>query len=275
LINTVIFSLLKQKYKMKNNKVITILLGILILAISSCQKEEQAAISKKMDNLNKNKVKFKKNGLKDIDGNKYAEVTIGTQVWMAENLKVSTFRNGDPIPNVTDATQWAALTTPAWCNLLNDPLNDQIYGKIYNGYTMLDPRGLAPEGWHVPSLSEWQILIDYLGGNAVAGGKMKATGTIESGTGSWYAPNAGADNSSGFSALGSGRGRSSGPGGGNFFEILPPIGVGYCTWFWTTNAVFLPDFGYATKIELYNSTEAATSYFLAIASGCYIRCIKD
>ena len=103
-------------------------------------------------------------------------VTIGTQVWMKENLNVSTFRNGDPIPEAKTAEEWkaaGAAKQPAWCYYDNDPKNGAKYGKLYNWYAVNDPRGLAPVGWHVPTKEELSDLINYLGGEYVAGRKMK------------------------------------------------------------------------------------------------------
>jgi uncharacterized protein (TIGR02145 family) len=132
----------------------------------------------------------------DIDGNVYNTVTIGTQVWMAENLKTSHYRNGDPIPQVTDSTQWENLGSGAWCYYNNDPANGTIYGKLYNWYTVNDPRDLAPQGWHIPTDAEWTTLTTFLGGGNVAGGKLKETGTSH-----WLSPNFGATNESGFTGL--------------------------------------------------------------------------
>jgi uncharacterized protein (TIGR02145 family) len=115
---------------------------------------------------------------------------------MRENLDVLTYRNGDVIPQVTDPTAWANLTTGAWCFYNNDPLNGAIYGKIYNWYAVNDPRGLAPQGWHIPTDEEWTTLSTLLGGNTAAGGKMKTTGITR-----WITPNASATNESGFSGL--------------------------------------------------------------------------
>lgn len=125
------------------------------------------------------------------------EVRIGTQVWSAKNLNVSRYRNGDPIPQVTDRMQWAYLTTGAWCYYNNDPAMGPIYGKLYNWYAVNDPRGLAPDGYHIPSYDEWTTLINFLGGATNAGGAMKAT-TL------WNSPNSGATNSSSFEGLPSG-----------------------------------------------------------------------
>ena len=126
----------------------------------------------------------------------YPSVLIGAQYWMEKNLEVTTYRNGDPIPYVTDATAWAVLTTGAWCYYNNDPANASLYGKLYNWYAVNDPRGLAPVGWHIPTDAELTTLSTTLGGDAVAGGKMKVAGTTR-----WTAPNTGADNSSGFAGL--------------------------------------------------------------------------
>ena len=133
----------------------------------------------------------------DIDGNVYQTITIGDQVWMLENLKVTHYRNGDPIPNVTDDGTWAGLTTGAYCEYYNDNFEDvATYGRLYNWFAVADSRNIAPEGWHVPTDAEWQTLVDYLGGDDVAGGKLKETGTTH-----WLSPDTGATNESGFSGL--------------------------------------------------------------------------
>ena len=132
--------------------------------------------------------------------NKIASVTIGTQVWMQKNLDVTTYRNGDKIPQIKDSAKWSKLTTGAWCWYKNDSANGAAYGKLYNWYAIHDPRGLAPAGWHIPSDSEWYVIADFLGTNAKnAGGKMKETGTAH-----WLDPNVNATNSTGFTALGGG-----------------------------------------------------------------------
>jgi uncharacterized protein (TIGR02145 family) len=160
-------------------------------------------------------------------------VTIGTQVWTNKNLDVDTYRDGTPIPQVTDPTAWEALTTGAWCYYNNDPANGAIYGKLYNWFAVAgihdnDPNTpnkiLAPLGYHVPSDAEWTILTDYLGGLTVAGGKMK-----ESGNSHWQSPNANATNSTGFTGL---------PGGylssyDGFFNI------GYIGFWWSSSQRFI------------------------------------
>ena len=132
----------------------------------------------------------------DIDGNTYPTVKFDDQWWMVNNLRVTRYRNGNSIPNVTYGNAWSNLKTSAYCDYGNRPENAITYGHLYNWYAVNNPRDLAPEGWHVPSDAEWQKLVDYLGGSSVAGGKMKEAGMLH-----WNNPNTGATNESGFSGL--------------------------------------------------------------------------
>lgn len=107
----------------------------------------------------------------------FKSVKIGTQIWMTENLNVSTFRNGDAIPEAKTNEEWEQAgqnKQPAWCYYNNDPKNGAKYGKLYNWFAVNDSRGLAPEGWHIPTDYEWTVLTDYLGGGEFAGGKLKS-----------------------------------------------------------------------------------------------------
>lgn len=189
--------------------------------------------------------------------------TICNQVWMVKNLDVTTYRNGDVIPEVTDPTAWASLTTGAWCYYNNDPANGSIYGKMYNWYALNDPRGLAPIGWHVPTIAEWETLATCLGGVEVAGGAMKSMGTIEAATGLWYAPNTSATNSSGFTGL---------PGGyraldGSFYSI------GLYNSYWSSTSLTTD---YVWFGELISVNGALTLGASAIkVAGLSIRCVKD
>lgn len=130
--------------------------------------------------------------LTDIDGNTYKAVKIGNQIWMAENLNVSRFKNGDLIAEVKTNEEWEKAGDegkPAWCYYDNDPSNGDKYRKLYNWHAVNDPRGLAPRGWHIPNDEKWDVLVEYLGGKDKAGEKMKTTngwedngaGTNESG----------------------------------------------------------------------------------------------
>ena len=131
-----------------------------------------------------------------IESTAQSTVKIGNQTWTTQNLDVSKYRNGDDIPHVQDANTWSKLTSGAWCYYENVDSNGATYGKLYNLYAVLDPRGLAPQGFHIPSDKEWTTLTDYLGGKEEAGVKMK-----EAGTAHWPSPNTGATNSSGFTGL--------------------------------------------------------------------------
>jgi len=133
----------------------------------------------------------------DYDGNTYQTVLIGTQEWMAENLKVTHYRNGDAIPNITDNGQWSVATSGACCSYENSPSNASTYGLLYNFYAVADARNLCPTGWHVPTDAEWTTLTDYLGGISAAWSKMKAP-TL------WKSGSLATDNNSGFTGIPSG-----------------------------------------------------------------------
>jgi uncharacterized protein (TIGR02145 family) len=213
--------------------------------------------SKKDD---KNPVKPSSNEtITDIDGNTYPIVEIGTQWWMAENLKAARYRNGNAIPNVTDSTAWAALTTGAYCNWGNDAGKAAVYGRLYNWYAVKDSRNIAPAGWHVPSDAEWQTLVDYLGGDAVAGGKMKETGTIH-----WNSHNTGATNESGFSALPGSYRNGSGP-----FDDMK----GDEAYFWSSSQT---DTESAGSWILGSGTSKVTRFsFFSKNYGFSVRCVRD
>lgn len=134
----------------------------------------------------------------DIDGNVYNTVTIGTQEWTVENLKTTKLNDGTAIPDVTDGTAWSLLTTPGRCWYDNNSSYNSTYGLLYNWYTVNTGK-LAPAGWRVPTNADWLVLINYLGGLDVSGGKLK-----EAGLSHWKTPNTGATNEVGFTAVPSG-----------------------------------------------------------------------
>ncbi len=193
-----------------------------------------------------------------IDENCFSSVTICDQTWMLKNLDVSIYRNGDPIPEVTDPASWAGLTSGAWCYYENNTANGTIYGKLYNWYAVNDPRGLAPAGWHIPSYTEWTTLVTCLGGSAIAGGAMKEPGFIH-----WLSPNTGATNSSGFTAL---------PGGylNKFSGLFLSIGESGSWW---SSSEFSS--GNAWLCDLYNWDDLIYLYNYDKPSGISVRCIKD
>jgi uncharacterized protein (TIGR02145 family) len=193
----------------------------------------------------------------DIAGNIYPTVLIGNQWWMAENLRTTSYANGELIPNVTSNVAWMDLNTGAWCNYNNDVANDSVYGKLYTWYTAVDPRGLCPTGWHVPSDGEWTVLKDFLGGASVAGGKMKSI------TG-WNSQNTGATNESGFSGL---------PGGcrdglNSAFHLVGEYGY----WWSSTESLAANPWYHALS---YNAGNAHRFNGGSEQIGLSVRCLKD
>jgi uncharacterized protein (TIGR02145 family) len=193
----------------------------------------------------------------DVDGNAYKTIKIGNQVWMAENLKVTHYRNGDTIPYVTVDSDWFNLSTGAYCNYNHDANNVATFGRLYNWYAVDDSRIIAPAGWHVPSDAEWQTLVDYLDGSYYAGGKLKETGVTH-----WQSPNYGATNESGFSAL---------PGG-----YRSSIGIfkyiGEYAWFWSTSK---SESGYAWPRYLHKDNIQVSRDSAGMHYGFSVRCVKD
>jgi uncharacterized protein (TIGR02145 family) len=193
----------------------------------------------------------------DIDGNVYNTITIGTQIWMVENLKTTKYRNGDTIPNVSDSVEWINLTSGGYCNYNNDTNYSTIYGHLYNWLAINDSRKIAPLGWHVPSDEDWSVLETFLGDQGTAGGKLKETDTLH-----WQSPNAGATNETGFTAL---------PGGvrgtiGQFGNIRQ---IGY--WWSSTEYYSSNAWG---RFIFYDGAFITRPYTPKII-GYSIRCLKD
>jgi uncharacterized protein (TIGR02145 family) len=135
----------------------------------------------------------------DVEGNIYKTVKIGTQVWMAENLRTAKYNDGTDITLTTGSAQWNNLSNAGYCWYDNDePSFKELYGGLYNGYVVVTGK-VCPDGWHIPGKQEWTVLREFLGDSLKAGGKMKEAGTIN-----WQSPNKGADNSSGFTAVAAG-----------------------------------------------------------------------
>lgn len=233
--------------------------ALMLLAIS-CKKENSTIQSSSITNESSTQTFSTET---NVTGELIARnIRIGTQVWMTKNLNVSHYRNGDRIPQVNDPDKWAALTTGAWCWYNNDSANCSIYGKLYNWYAVHDPRGLAPNGWHIPSDAEWTTLTDYLGGESVAGGKMKSTGTIEAGTGLWHAPNTDATNSSGFTGL---PGASRGIDG--WFDGIGTFGHWWSSSEFNTNQVW--------RRSLFSGNGNIYREYVLKPAGFSVRCLRD
>ncbi len=213
----------------------------------------------------------------DIDGNVYNTVQIGDQCWMAENLKVQRYRNGVVIP--TNLSNWTSLTFGAYVVYDNILANKDIYGLLYNWFATVDPQGLCPLGWHVPSDAEWTQMITVLdpstcgscigiSHSSTAGGKMKTTGTLFDGTGLWESPNVGANNTSGFSGL---------PGGVRIGGVsMSPLynSQGRRSLWWSTTAPTFSVYSAWVRILWYDYS-GSTRDAVEKQAGLSVRCIKD
>jgi uncharacterized protein (TIGR02145 family) len=201
----------KSKRAVYGLRITIALSSILIFSLLISFKQSNKQPSNKDTDLIEN-TDLQTHTVKDIDGNVYNTVTIGTQIWMKENLKTTKYNDGTAIPKIEIDKTWETSANGAYCDYENTPSNSTTYGRLYNWYvidnnsaTKVSSNGgknVCPAGWHVPSNSEWSTLITYLGGDSVAGGVLKETGSTH-----WVDPNWGASNQSGFTAL---------PGGGRY-----------------------------------------------------------
>jgi len=196
----------------------------------------------------------------DKDGYSYKTVTIGTQVWFAENLKTTKYNDGTAIPLVTGNSAWSSLYSPGYCWYNNDATtNKSAYGALYNWYT-INTGKLCPTGWHVPSYDEWLKLTTYLEGEDIAGGKLKETGTSH-----WLSPNTGATNSTGFTAI---------PGGNRHSDgTFNNIGINGIWWssFEVSSAPSGNAWYWVTTNNLNKIVKSSTSR----QYGFSVRCLKD
>ncbi len=192
----------------------------------------------------------------DIDGNSYGTVTIGGRTWMSENLRASRYRNGEPIPEIRDGHTWSTLKTGAWSAYDHKAENGKAFGKLYNWHAVNDPRGLAPEGWHVATDREWSELARTVGDEQHAGGALKAAGR-------WGGQPKEGDGSSGFNALPAGARRDTDGG----FVLLGQFGR-----FWTATASDAAR-AYGRAMEYYD--DAVRSGEVKKENGFSVRCVKD
>jgi len=238
-----------------------VVIGAFIMLVSSCKKSEDnndPVVRDIDDNI-------------DIDGNVYTTITIGTQVWMVENLKTTKYRNGDPIQNVTDNSTWATLTKGAQCNYNNSEANGTKYGKIYNWHAVKDNRKIAPAGWHIPSDAEWTTLTNYLAANL--GGSISAAKALAAKTDWTSSIEVGAigndltkNNISGFTALPGGIRGLNGPSG--IFGWLNTS-----SWFWSSSEIDA-SFANARGLNNISKTNLEIGVFFK-TDGLTVRCIKD
>lgn len=260
----------------------TIIIGILfftanfVLAQDSLYVFKAGSVIYKQAVSNIDSVTFKKSNpvvgtVTDIDGNVYHTVTIGTQVWMVESLKTTKYRNGDPIPNVTDNTEWARLNSGAYCNYKNNVENSNKYGKLYNWNAANDSRNIAPIGWHIPTNADWTELSNYVESNiGTSGSVAKALSAKTDWAPSSYKDVIGNDliknNSSGFSAL---------PGGLRYgdgsFGYLGLTGV----WWGWSKEEYEQNSVWFRFLDYNKSIISKTEGMYRKECGFSIRCVKD
>ena len=191
----------------------------------------------------------------DIDGNIYPVVKIGNQFWMALNLKVTHYRNGDPIKNIPDNQQWSSSNTGAYCNYNNLP---DEYGFLYNWHAINDARNIAPKGWHIPTSEDITTLINTLKGDTIAGAFLKSNSREY-----WAYPNEGGCNASGFSAL---------PGGYRYGVDGSFHTAGSNGYWWTTRHSY-ELFSWSKRVYTYFADVQRDPQYLTY--GLSVRCVKD
>ncbi len=216
---------------------------LVLLSVNGCKKDDTS------NNTNLGTVT-------DVDGNTYQTIKIGTQTWMMENLKATHYNDGTAIPKVENSSQWYSQAVGAYCFYNNDSTNNNTYGKLYNWYAVATGK-LAPAGWHVPTLADYNTLVQYLGNGNDVGGKLKSTSPL------WTTPNTGANNSTLFGALPAGYRSGSGSTAGYY-------NIGTATEFW------LSDSNGPFFFQLVNNTAGIHQGYMSYENNGYsIRCIKD
>jgi uncharacterized protein (TIGR02145 family) len=253
---------------MKTNRLKSdaIFLTIFIFFIS-CGTNEKYSENKCPDLIN--------NKLMDIDGNEYNIVTIGAQLWMAENLKTTKYSNGDSVENITNGSQWGNLNYGAYCIYDNDISNVETYGFLYNRFVVIDDRNICPCGWHVPTISDWDTLFRYLGGEEIAWNKMQESGKVH-----WLYCNTSDSefqcgcNSSGFTALPAGRRISVWyhPPGEPLEYSVDYQSINHCSFFWIGSKAD-EQIPYSLISGSYSEINKGNGY--DYTDGCSVRCIKD
>jgi len=246
---------------MKKSLKISGLVLFVIIVFFSCKKESDDELTSSI-----NTVVFNPNvsygSMTDQEGNVYKTVSIGTQTWMAENLRTSKYNDGTDIPKIVDDKEWANLTTGAYCNLLNIENTEiiAIFGHYYNWYAVNTSK-LAPKGWHVPTDADWTKLFDYLGGQYIAGTKLKETGTNH-----WSGSNNESTNETGFTAL---------PGGERYISYIGTgeFGGGAATGCWWSATECTTDLSWAQV--MYNSDAIVYHLGTDKPNGLSVRLVKD
>jgi uncharacterized protein (TIGR02145 family) len=213
--------------------------GMMLLSVGGCQKED-----------------YPTGSVKDADRNRYQTVTIGTQEWMAENLRTSKYNDGSPIPKIIANSEWSAALTGAYCIYGNAEIIAETHGLLYNWFTVYTGK-LCPDGWHVPDENEWETLLEYVGGNQFAAAKLK-----EAGATNWIMTKAETTNETRFTAR---------PGGGRLPEGTY-WDLGTLGYWWSSSAASNQQVFVYSMEGSDNSVSKGTS---AKKSGLSVRCIRD
>lgn len=232
-----------------------LIIGFVLILFNGCKKDELSGSST----------------VKDIDGNVYNTVTIGSQVWMVENLKTTKYRNGDPIPNIAGGDEWSNVKTGAQCNYNNDATIGNKFGKLYNWYAVNDSRNLAPTGWHIPSEDDWEILDNYVAANlGTSGALIKALASkTDWSDASMLGDDLSKNNTSGFTAMPGGY-RSSYHGG---FSWIGDYGA-----WWSSKECLYPKLSAWSRSMGDNDTGWSNEMFVdpyPMNYGLSVRCVKD
>lgn len=247
---------------------------LFLILVCCCKKEDEIKTGRSTAVFNTSKTY---GTVKDSDGNVYKTITLGTQTWLAENLRTTHYQNGDSIPNVKgakDPSLWGNLTTGAYCSYNNTSDLDSIatFGLLYNGYAVIDSRNIAPEGWHVATDAEWDTLETFIAagdaelqpvGIGIAGGRLKEAGILHFGQDNH------ADNSSGFTALPGGQ-RSTSYNEATYSSEFEEIG-NYSI-YWTSSSIYP---GFLLERLMVSHFTSITRNQIPISFGISVRCVKN
>lgn len=242
-----------------------------ILAFSACSKDDAEPSTPSVPGGGGATVEWyvAGSGVTDNNGNSYTTIILNNgQEWMSENLRAATYANGDTIPNVTNNSDWNALSSGSWATYQHSPAHGETYGKLYNWYAVSDARNVCPVNWHVPTDTEWQSLEAALGmpstdviNDGLRGAGENVGGRMK-GSSLWIAPNIGATNESGFSGLPS----------GYRYPVTGFEGIGYATYWWSASS----DGGsMAWYRGLDNLNAGVRRNLTSMRYGCCVRCLKD
>jgi uncharacterized protein (TIGR02145 family) len=234
-----------MKLRNRNWSYSVLAIALALILIQGCKKTDTLPAEKSLTTVT------------DIDGNVYKTVIIGAQVWMAENLKTTKYGNGDQI--VTTTSDISGESSPKYQWAFGDDVNNaDTYGRLYTWFAATDVRSVCPTGWHVPTDIEWETLKLYLGGDSIAGGKLKETGTTH-----WQTPNSGATNEVKFNVLPAGYRNYT----GSFVSLQ------LSSYIWSSSQNPTPEWSWGQRIGYNDGILLRGGYYKQ--SGASVRCIQN